>query len=147
MKPYRCKNCQRILTCIGTDGKNWKYHCGVCHTIELKEERWEYIPAPEEIEEIKREYREEHTVIGTNDPVIINDRTAVILLKSRHHHNEYLNSVHESHDMTEWESKIMAPAGTSRFYTYRECKVCGYAQYYHTAGKFIDPELKRECIE
>jgi hypothetical protein len=84
MEPYSCEKCGLILTFIGTDGKQWKYHCPKCHTIELKDKRWEYIPTQEEIEEIKREFREEHVVIGTeNEPVILTDRTAAIILKSR----------------------------------------------------------------
>jgi len=102
----------------------------------------------EEINEIKREYREEHTIIGTeNEPVILNDRVAICVLTSRKRLEEYLNSIHSSHNMKDWTTKILAPAGTARFYSYRECKDCGGAQYYHTAGRFIDPELKRGCIK
>jgi hypothetical protein len=100
---------------------------------------------PEEILEIKQEYFEKK-VIGTSKPVIINNDVAKILVRSRKHFHKYLNSVHESHEMTDWRTEIMAPAGTSRFYKYRECKNCGGAQYYHAAGKFIDNKLKNICV-
>jgi len=106
----------------------------------------EYAISNKDIEEIKREFREEHMVIGTNDPVIISNETAKIVLRSRKGFEEYLNSVHGSHTMTEWECKIMTPAGTSRFYYYRECTKCGGEQYHHPAGRFINPELKRKCL-
>lgn len=146
MDPYRCEKCDEILDFAGTDGRKWKYHCPDCHIMVLKDKRWEYIPTPAEIEEVKREYREEHTVIGTDKPVIIKEATAIAVLSSRKRHKDYINSVHESHDMTDWESKIMAPAGTERFYSYRECTKCEGAQFHHPAGRFIDNELKKECM-
>lgn len=107
-----------------------------------------YTVTKKEIDEIKREFYEEHTVIGTeNEPVIINDRIAELLLISRKRLKDYLNSVHESHDMEDWGTEVMAPAGTARLYSYRKCKDCGGAQYYHTAGRFIDPELTKDCIK
>lgn len=103
------------------------------------------IVSQEEIDACKKEYFTKHTYIGTNKPVTINDETAEIVVRNRKRHQSYLNSVHPSHKMTEWCTKIMAPAGTERFYKYRECIICNGKQYYHTAGKFIDQKLKRIC--
>ena len=94
----------------------------------------EYAISNEEIEEVKKEFP------------LLNDAGAKIILKSRKNLDEYLlKTVHKSHKMSEWESKIMAPVGTPRFYYYRQCTICSGEQYYHSAGKFIDPELKEEC--
>lgn len=106
----------------------------------------EYQFSKEEIEAIKKEYREERTMHGSNEPVILDDKTAEIILRSQKSHDDYINSVHESHDMSEWRTEIIAPVGTPRFYNFRECEICSGAQYYHAAGKFIDGELKRKCI-
>lgn len=100
----------------------------------------------EEIEAVKKEYFEEHTIHGTDKPVVLDDKTAIYVLRGRKAHEDYLNSVHESHDMTDWETEIKAPVGTPRFYSCRHCKKCEGEQYHHPAGKFIDGELKRKCI-
>ena len=100
---------------------------------------------PEEILKIKQEFYEKHKIDGTDKPVLLSDFVARIIVASRKEHENYLNSVHKSHDMTDWRTEVMSPVGTARFYQYRECKNCGGAQYYHAAGKFIDPELKEKC--
>ena len=100
-----------------------------------------------EINEIIREYREEHKIIGTDKPVILSELSAIAILSSRKRMKEYLNSVHPSHDMTKWRDEIMSPVGTPRFYNYRECKKCGGEQYYHSAGKFIDRILEEKCLD
>lgn len=101
----------------------------------------------EEIEKVKKEYLKEHTYIGTDKPVVLNDKTAKYVIRGRKYHEAYLNAVDPSHDMTEWENKVMAPAGTERFYRYRVCKRCGYEQYYAAAGKFLDNWLEKRCPE
>ena len=101
----------------------------------------------EEIEEVKKEYFENHKIHGTDKPVILNDTSAQAIINSRKYHEEFLNAVHPSHDMDDWQTKIMAPAGTARFYAYRQCKNCEYEQYHHPAGKFIDHQLESECKE
>ncbi len=101
---------------------------------------------PKDIKECKKEYLEKRKYIGTDKPVILDDKMAEYVMRSRKYHEMWMNSPHKSHILTEWESQIMAPAGTPRFYTYRECKICGASQYYHAAGKFIDSELDRKCI-
>ena len=103
---------------------------------------------PEEIEEFKKEYAKEgHTVIGSDPPrpVVLKDITAGALIRSRRRHQEWINSVHDSHIMTDWYSEIKAPAGTERFYKVRKCKNCEYEQYEHPAGQFIDHQLTKEC--
>jgi len=99
----------------------------------------------EEIETVKKEYLEIHKIHGTDKPVILNDSTAEIIIRRRKYHEAYLNCVHQSHDMTEWRSEIMAPAGTERFYSYRQCKNCEYEQYYSASGEFIDVQLESKC--
>ena len=98
-----------------------------------------------EIEACKEEYFTQHTYSGTDEPVIIDDHTAEIIVRSRKRHRNYLNSVHKSHEMTEWGTEILAPAGTARFYVHRQCVNCGGEQYHHSAGKFIDSELEEKC--
>lgn len=99
-----------------------------------------------EIQEVIDEYYNEHTVIGTKDkPVVINEGTAEIIIKSRRRREAFLNSVHESHNMTDWHSEIRSPVGTPRFYSVRECKRCDHEQMESAAGRFIDPELERRC--
>jgi queuine/archaeosine tRNA-ribosyltransferase len=99
----------------------------------------------EEIQNVKKEYLEEHTYIGTDKPVVLDDKTAAYVIFGRRRFQEYLNSVDESHEMTEWRTEIMAPSGTARYYSYRQCKKCEYEQYYSVAGRFIDPQLTRRC--
>jgi len=53
---------------------------------------------------------------------------------------------HPSHRMGKWYTDVRCPASTSRFYTIRECKKCGYEQFIHNAGRFSDKELTRGCI-
>lgn len=116
-----------------------------CWDLNSQYGRWEFVFTDEEIQEVIDEYYNEHTYIGTENPVTIDERTAEIILGSRKRHQEWINSVHPSHDMTEWGTKIIAPVATPRFYAHRECKKCGYEQYHHPAGKFIDSQLKEEC--
>ncbi len=98
-----------------------------------------------EIESCKKEYFETHTYHGTDRPVVLDDKTAKYVLNGRKYHAAFLNAVHPSHDMTEWESKIMAPSGTERFYAYRQCKNCEYEPYHHPAGQFLNYQLEVEC--
>ena len=100
-----------------------------------------------EIQTVIDEYYNEHTVHGTDKPVVISENTAQAIIRSRRSREKFLNSVHDSHDMTEWYSDIRAPAGTPRFYSVRHCKRCEYEQMEHTAGRFIDPPLERRCPE
>lgn len=100
----------------------------------------------EEIEALKKEWFETKTYHGTDKPIVLDDRTAEHVIVSRKRHESYINSVHESHDMCEWTSKIMAPVGTARFYAWRECNICGGEQYHHPAGRFIDRELEEKCM-
>jgi hypothetical protein len=101
---------------------------------------------PEEIEAVKKEYLEEHTYIGTDKPVVLDDKTAIYVIKGRKSLQMYLDSVDPSHEMTEWRTEIMAPAGTARYYSYRQCKKCEYEQYYSNSGRFLDPELTHRCL-
>jgi hypothetical protein len=78
-------------------------------------------------------------------PVVLKDMTAAALITSRRRHEEWLDSVHESHDMTDWYGEVKAPAGTARMYSVRQCKNCEYEQYEHPAGQFVDVQLTREC--
>jgi hypothetical protein len=101
-----------------------------------------------EIKKVIDEYYNEHTVVGTKDkPVVIDERTAVLILESRRRKEEFINSVDDSHDMNEWHTDVRAPVGTARFYSVRQCRRCGYEQGIHAAGRYIDPWLKRRCPE
>jgi len=84
---------------------------------------------------------------GTDKPVVLDERGAFLILRSRKHLDDYLKSVHPSHDMTDWYSEIKCPCNTERFYKTRKCKKCEGEQYYHPAGRFIDPELEKPCVE
>jgi len=99
----------------------------------------------EEIEECQKEYFETHTYHGTNTPVVLDHKTAHYVVNGRKYHEAFLNAVHPSHDMCDWRTEIIAPAGTERLYAYRQCKNCEYEQYHHPAGKFLDPRLETEC--
>lgn len=102
----------------------------------------------QQIQDVIDEYYNEHTVIGTkNQPVVVSETTAEAILRSRWREEQFINSVDHSHVMNEWHTEIRAPAGTPRFYSVRQCKRCDGEQARHPAGKFIDPELKRRCIE
>jgi hypothetical protein len=100
----------------------------------------------EEIQEIKDEFLKK-SVIGSDppEPVKVSSVTAQCIIRARRSHQEWLDSVHESHDMTDWNSQIRAPSGTERFYSVRECVNCGYEQAEHPAGQFMDYQLKHEC--
>jgi len=54
--------------------------------------------------------------------------------------------IHSSHNMSKWESKIRAPAGTPRFYRARHCKRCGGGEIKHPAGHFVDEWLYDPCV-
>jgi hypothetical protein len=54
--------------------------------------------------------------------------------------------VHPSHKMTKFESTILAPSGTPRFYSVRHCKVCGQTEAVGTAGHFM-AGLGKACPE
>lgn len=99
----------------------------------------------EEIETIKNEYFTQHTYNGTDKPVIIDDQTSVYILRGRKRYQEWLNSVHESHVMTDWRTEIRCPGSTPRFYGVRNCKKCEGEQLQHPAGKFMDGSLKTKC--
>lgn len=100
----------------------------------------------EEIDEVKEEYLQK-TVIGSDPPipVEITTSTAEYVIRARRSHQDWLNSVDESHDMTDWRSEVRAPAGTERFYSVRNCVNCEYEMSEHPAGRFMDYQLKREC--
>lgn len=51
---------------------------------------------------------------------------------------------HESHEMTEWKSTILAPSGTERFYSIRHCKHCGYEEASGNAH-LMDYDLLKPC--
>jgi hypothetical protein len=97
-----------------------------------------------EIQACIKEYSKK-CYFGTREKIKLDRNTAIYTIKGRKSHKAYLNSVHKSHKMTKWGSTILAPCGTARFYSIRECKKCGREQYYAAAGRFIDPELKEEC--
>lgn len=100
----------------------------------------------EEVDEIKKEFLKK-TVIGSDppQPVVVSSTAAECIIRSRRGHQEWLDSVHDSHDMTDWHGEIRAPAGTDRFYSVKECKNCEYEMMEHPAGRFIDPPLTSEC--
>lgn len=98
-----------------------------------------------EIEEVIKEYSKK-CYHKTDRPIELDERDAIRILESRKRHENYINSVHPSHNMTDWYSDIKAPSGTPRFYATRKCKKCEGEQYHHPAGKFIDHELKTLCI-
>jgi hypothetical protein len=102
------------------------------------------VVTPEEIEAVKKEYSKKY-YFGTREHIKLDDNMAIYVIKGRKGHEAYMNSVHKSHKMTKWSSTILAPCGTPRFYSIRECKKCGGEQYYAAAGRFIDPELKEKC--
>lgn len=97
-----------------------------------------------EIAEVMEEYSHK-TYIGSDKKIKLDESTTIYILRGRKRETEFLNSVHSSHDMTDWYSEIRSPAGTPRFYSCRECKNCEGEQYHHPAGKFIDSELKIKC--
>ena len=99
-----------------------------------------------EIDEIKEEYLKK-TVIGSDppEPVVISTVSAECVIRARRSHQEWLDSVHESHDMNDWYSDIRAPSGTERFYSVRQCKNCEGEQAEHPAGQFMDNHLTHKC--
>jgi len=99
----------------------------------------------EELQTVIDEYYNEHTVHGTDKPVVITKQTAEYVLASRRRMEEFDNSVDDSHDMNDWHTDVRAPSGTPRFYSVRQCKRCDGEQAKHSAGRFIDPELERRC--
>jgi len=56
------------------------------------------------------------------------------------------NIPHKTHKMGKEYCEILAPCGTPRFYSVRNCKRCGAGQAEHAAGHFCDPELLKPCI-
>lgn len=46
-------------------------------------------------------------------------------------------TVHPSHNMTNKRCEMIAPCGTPRFYTVRNCKVCLREEWQHAAGHFL----------
>jgi hypothetical protein len=103
----------------------------------------------EEIEEFKKIYAVEgHMVIGSNPPrpVVLDDKTAEYLMRSRRRQEEWLNSIHPSHEMNEWHTEVRSPCGTPRFYGVRQCIHCEGEQAQHPAGRFIDPWLLKPCL-
>jgi hypothetical protein len=50
----------------------------------------------------------------------------------------------ETHKLTEWKSTILAPSGTARFYSIRNCKTCGYEEADGNAH-LMDLELLKPC--
>lgn len=51
---------------------------------------------------------------------------------------------HPSHQMTEFRTEILAPAGTPRFYGVRNCKICELEEWSHPAGHFLH-KLDYKC--
>ncbi len=100
-----------------------------------------------EIADFKKEYAKTHNVIGSDPPkpVKLNDRTAELLIQSGRRYQEWLDSVHPSHDMNEWHGEIRSPVGTARMYSVRQCKNCEYEQSEHPAGRFMDHQLTKQC--
>jgi hypothetical protein len=100
----------------------------------------------DEIDEVKEEYLQK-TVIGSDppEPVKINDISAKAVIRSRRSHQDWLDSVHESHVMTDWYTDVRCPGSTPRFYGVRECVNCQYEMSEHPAGRFMDHQLKSEC--
>lgn len=45
-------------------------------------------------------------------------------------------TIHPTHQMGDWHTDIRAPAGTPRFYSVRECTLCGAEELQHPAGHF-----------
>lgn len=101
----------------------------------------------EEIELCKKEWFETKTYHGTDTPIVLDDKTAKRIINSIKYHEAFLNAVHSSHKMTEWKGKLLTPCDTTRMYSYRKCENCGGEHYYHAAGKFIDPELEKKCVQ
>lgn len=99
-----------------------------------------------EIKKFIKQYAKEHTYFDTDEPVQLSEKVAKILILSRRRREEWLNSIHKSHDMTDWYTDIRSPVGTPRFYGVRQCKNCKYEQIEHPAGRFMDHELKKACV-
>lgn len=53
--------------------------------------------------------------------------------------------IHESHEMSEWESTILTLADTPRFGSIRECKNCGAEHAKTVAGEAHHDELFEPC--
>lgn len=79
------------------------------------------------------------------EKLTLKSRRSYIAKKSKERINNWKKSVHESHDMTTWKPEIRSPAGTLRFYSVRKCKCCEAEQMFHSAGKFMDNDLLKEC--
>jgi hypothetical protein len=98
-----------------------------------------------DIQRIKKEFREHHTIEGTKKPVILDDFSARLIALNRKGFRMWKSSIHKSHRMNKWHTEVRAPAGTPRYYNCRQCTKCGGEQKYHAAGRFIDSPLLREC--
>lgn len=98
-----------------------------------------------DIQRIKKEFREKHKIEGTNKPVILDDFSAKLIVQNRKGFRMWKSSIHKTHKMSQWHSDIRCPASTPRFYNCRHCTKCGFEQIYHSAGRFIDSPLLREC--
>lgn len=44
---------------------------------------------------------------------------------------------HPTHSMSKWRSEMLAPCGTPRFYSVRNCTNCGKEEWKHSAGHFL----------
>lgn len=57
-----------------------------------------------------------------------------------------IKTVHPSHKMGRKRTEILAPCGTPRFYTVRECSKCGRREEAAAAGHFFNG-LEYPCTE
>lgn len=56
------------------------------------------------------------------------------------------HKINETHDMGKAFPETRVPAGTPRFYSVRQCKLCEAEIIEHPAGSFIDRDLLQECL-
>lgn len=103
-----------------------------------KKKKNPFKPTKKEIEDYKK------TISKSNK---ISDDLASRIIEGKKRFEHWKEDINSSHEMTDWYTKIKAPAGTPRFYACRSCKNCGGEQYHHPAGKFKDSELLKECID
>jgi len=75
----------------------------------------------------------------------ISDRIATLAVEAGKRFEHWKTDIHPSHKMIDWYTDIRSPVGTARFYSCRECEVCGYEQSYAAAGRFKDHQLTEKC--
>jgi hypothetical protein len=59
--------------------------------------------------------------------------------------DEQKAQIHPSHKLDKPYSDIRCPGSTPRFYTVVKCKNCDAEYIEHSAGFFMDAELKMKC--